>query len=433
MMYFRLFKPLFFVFSFFLLCSFTGAKKYCCKPRPLKLLSVHIVDRNGLSETISGKDRLEQFESVNFLDAQPYQKVLRIYKRDSRGNVRSVITTYYENGNPKQFLEILNGRANGNYFEWHENGVMSISTKVLGGTPDVISVSQKTWIFDGKSCAWDEDGALKAEISYSQGALDGPSIYYHPNGNVWKKIPFTKNLTEGVAEVFRPDGTLLQTTSFCQGQRNGESVRYWCEEKIASKEEFCKGKILSGEYFNLQGDLITEIKEGNGYRAVFGKSCVHELQQYENGILEGEVKVFGGENCLKRIYHVKNGIKHGEEIEYYDRFTASYPQQPRIAFNWYEGKVQGDVKTWYIDGSLESHKEMSNNVRHGVLSTWYRNGDLMMIEEYDNGLLVRGDYFKKGEKTSISQVAQKKGTATIYDADGHYVQKINYLNGKPEV
>ena len=40
------------------------------------------------------------------------------------------------------------------------------------------------------------------------------------------------------------------------------------------------------------------------------------------GILEGEVKVFNQQGRLKRLYHVKNGIKHGEEIEYYDRFFA---------------------------------------------------------------------------------------------------------------
>src|SRR5215207_2384083 len=88
-----------------LLVTFTGAKRtQTRKPKLLPLSSVHIVDRNGFAETISNKERLNQFQNVNFLSAQPYQKVLRIYARDSKGNIRSVVTAYHENGNPKQFL-----------------------------------------------------------------------------------------------------------------------------------------------------------------------------------------------------------------------------------------------------------------------------------------------------------------------------------------
>ena len=155
------------------------------------------------------------------------------------------------------------------------------------------------------------------------------------------------------------------------------------------------------------------------------------LQEYADGVLEGEVKVFNAEGRLKRIYHVKNGIKHGEEVEYFDNLSAP-PQQPKLSFHWYEGKIQGDVKTWYFNGIQESQKEMSNNCRNGVLTSWYRDGQLMMIEEYENDKLIRGDYYKKGEKMSVSQVDQGKGMATIFDSNGQFVQKISYINGKPE-
>ncbi|MDB6080760.1 MAG: hypothetical protein JWO53_32, partial [Chlamydiia bacterium] len=41
------------------------------------LISVNVIDRNGLSETIGSKDRLKQYENINFLTSQSYQKVLR--------------------------------------------------------------------------------------------------------------------------------------------------------------------------------------------------------------------------------------------------------------------------------------------------------------------------------------------------------------------
>lgn len=423
------------VLFFLLLVTFSSAKRcVTSKPKLLRLASVHIVDRNGFSETISNKERLNQFQNVNFLTPQPYQKVLRIYARDSQGNIRSVVTTYHENGNAKQFLEVLNARAYGSYCEWHENGMMSVNSRVIGGTADVTAIAEKTWLFDGLSCAWDEEQNQIAEISYSQGVLEGVTTYFHPNGKIWKILPYTKNQLDGCVEIYRNNGELLQQMSYNMGQRDGATRRYWTSEQLASEEQFCKGKLECGIYFNSQGNVVAQVEKGSGYRAVFGKKGVQELQEYLNGSLEGEVQVFNQEEVLKRVYHVKNGIKHGEEIEYYGQNRDStVPPQPKLSFNWYEGKVQGVAKTWYATGVLESQKEMSNNTKNGLLTAWYRDGSLMMIEEYDSDSLVRGDYFRKGDRFPISQVTDGKGTVTVFDAEGHFVQRVPYVRGHPEV
>lgn len=417
-----------------LLLTFTGAKKTkACKPRLLPLTSIHIVDRNGFTETISNKERLNQYQNVDFLSSQPYQKVLRIYARDSLGNLRSVVNTYHENGNPKQFLEILNARAQGMYCEWHQNGTMSLKTTVIGGTPDVTAAAERSWLFDGPSQAWNEEGNQIAEILYSQGSLEGISTYFHTNGQVWKRIPYCKNQINGTIEIYRCNGEILQQTAFSNGLQDGPSIRYWDCDHIAAQEEYCCDKLENGRYMDRQGNLLAEVKNGSGFKAVFGKDHVQEMQEYVDGMMEGSIKVFNQEGRLKRTYHVKNGIKHGEEIEYYDRFFASdAPPQPKLSFYWYEGKIQGHVKTWYPNGSPESQKEMAANAKNGLLTAWYRDGNMMMIEEYDHGNLVRGDYFRREERTPVSQVVEGKGTVTIFDADGHFVQKIPYINGKPE-
>lgn len=420
-----------------LLCTFTSARRSNSKkPRLLPLTSVHIVDRNGFSETISNKDRLNQFQNVDFLKPQTYQKILRIYARDSKGNVRSVVTSYHPNGNPKQFLEILNGRASGQYREWHANGTPSLCTRVIGGMPDLTSAAEKSWLFDSTSYAWDEDGHLMAEINYIQGVLEGLSTYYHPSGNVWKRISYAKNKVNGTVEIYKDSGELLQQISYDQGLKQGMSTRFWDQNQLASQEEYHNGKLENGQYFDKKGTLISQIAQGTGLRAIFGKDQVSELQEYRMGVLEGEVKVYNSQGRLKRIYHIKEMIKHGEEIEYYDSLPISTSSeslaQPKLSFYWYEGKIQGYVKTWYPNGNLESQREMANNARNGVATAWYRDGNLMLIEEYDQDKLIRGDYFKKEDRTPVSQVIQGKGTATLFDTDGHFIQKVHYLNGKPD-
>ena len=147
------------------------------------LTSINIIDRNGLNETITNKDRLEQYERTNFLCPQPYQKVLRVYKRDCQGNSISYVTTYYENGQPKQYLEAVNNRAFGLYQEWHENGILKLEATIIGGIADLTPCAEKSWQFDGCAQAWDENGNLQTEISYDKGQLEGESLYYHPNGS----------------------------------------------------------------------------------------------------------------------------------------------------------------------------------------------------------------------------------------------------------
>lgn len=424
--------------SLMMLTVLTSAKKNCsaCKPRLLPLTSVHIVDRNGFSETISNKDRLSQFQKVDFLASQPYQKVLRVFARDSKGNIRSIVTSYHENGNPRQSLEIVNGRAYGHYKEWHENGKIFITSKVIGGVADITQTAQRSWLFDNTSQVWDEDGNLTAVIPYSQGSLEGDSLYYHINGKVWKKIPYVKNQINGTVEIFKDSGELLQQMSYQNGLKHGSSTRFWAPNQMASQEDYHSGKIHNAQYFDKKGKLISQIEQGTGYRATFGKESISELQEYRNGDLAGEVKVYTPIGSLKRSYHIKNGIKHGEEVEYFDQLpfltqaTETAPS-PKISFHWHEGKIHGLVKTWYSNGNQESQKEMSNNRKTGLSTVWYKDGNLMMIEEYDQDKLVKGDYFRKGDRIPASQVIQGKGIVTLFDAEGHFLKKIPYLNGKP--
>jgi len=405
-----------------------SAKK---QPRQLQLVSILIVDRNGFTETVSSKDRLKRYQCVDFLKSQPYQKVLRIYERDNCGNAFSVITSYHENGNLRQYLEVVNARANGMYGEWHPNGNPSLMTTVIAGNADISSEAEKTWVFDNLSYAWNEKGDLIAEIQYSQGSLEGYSTYYHPSGRVWKQIPFQSGKINGEERVYLESGELFQQTTYAQGQKHGPSFRYWSNEQIASQEEYKQGKLESGQYFDSCGNMISEVSQGFGNRAVFGKQDLSELQEYKRGVLEGEVRVFGKGQRLVRMYHVKDGVSHGEEIYYYESQPDNL--KPKLSVQWHRGKVQGIMKSWYPEGSIESQREMSNNAKTGLLTAWYRDGSIMMIEEYEKDKLVRGDYFKKGEKTPVSQVAEGKGIAIIYDSEGELINKITYERGKPQV
>ncbi|MEC7840247.1 MAG: hypothetical protein VX777_09445 [Chlamydiota bacterium] len=398
-----------------------------------RLVSINIIDRNGMSETISGRDRLAHFERVNFLNPQPYQKVMRIYNRMANGDVKAYITSYHANGQIKQFLAVVNNRAHGMYREWHENGSVRVDATVIGGSGDLGPSHENTWLFEGVCRAWDNDGRKEAEISYSKGFQEGISTYYHKNGKIWKKIPYKKGMIHGQEETFLDNGVLLQVVHYQDGVKHGEAKRYWKGRNIAAIEIFDNGKLDTGNYYDINGNHIAQITFGEGKRAIFGRDTLAELQQFHNGELDGKVEVFTENGDLFSTFHVKNGEKHGEEVEYYPRKKYQNTPHQKIAINWFEGNIQGLVKTWYTNGNQESQREMSKNVKNGLATAWYEDGNLMLIEEYDHDKLESGKYFKKGSKIPISQVKGGNGVVTINDSQGNYVKKINYHHGNPEV
>ena len=75
---------------------------------------------------------------------------------------------------------------------------------------------------------------------------------------------------------------------------------------------------------------------------------------------------------------------------------------------------------------------MSNNKKNGHSTAWYRDGSLMMIEEYEQDKLVRGEYYGRGEKFPVSMVVDGKGIVTRFDADGTFIQRVTYKLGKPQ-
>lgn len=419
----------YFFLAFLLLITSCTPKRDELPPSGLRTIS--LIDRNGITQTISERSRLIQFEKTDFTSQQPYQKVLRIYHRNPEGNVRAVITTYHPNGEPKQLLEVLNSRAFGPYKEWHENGILKIDAFVIGGEADIDPSSEKSWLFDGKAKAWNEEGNLEASLQYAKGVLDGESFYYHENGAIWKHLLFKEGKLHGTNQIYLNDGTLLQSLHFEDGLQHSLSFRYWCPGKIAAEECYAKGRLISARYFDQQGILISEVVNGKGEKALFGKNTVAELREIQDGREEGKIQVFLQDGTLARIYHAKNGVQHGEERYFFPQ--PHLKTQTQLLVNWYEGALQGVVKSWFDNGQLESEREMSQNKKNGLSTAWYRNGNLMLIEEYEENKLLRGEYYKKGEKKAISTVKDGNGIVTLFDGEGHFLQKIRYEAGEPKI
>lgn len=397
----------------------------------VKLSSISLIDRNGMNETIQTEERLRQYAQQDFLKPQPYQKVMRNFTRNKKGEVLSIITSYYPNGQIKQYMELINNGAYGPYWEWHEGGQPKLYAFIIGGMGDLGPSSEKTWLFDGIARAWDEQGKPVCEIPYTKGVISGTSKYFNPKGYLEKTVPVRDGNIHGLIEKFGPGGEVLESISYREGKRCGKTVIRYCDGAKAAEEDYKDGLIEMGDYFDRSGEKIAAVRDSEGKQAVFVEGRLFELREIKEGAPEGEVLQFDEEGVLVVRFRTKGGLKHGEEVEYYPARKGK-ELRPRLSVGWYEGKIQGVVKTWFENGRQESQREMSDNKKNGVLTAWYEDGSVMMIEEYDLDMLKKGSYFKKGDKTPVSFVRDGQGIATLFDSHGSYLKKIHYNQGRPK-
>jgi antitoxin component YwqK of YwqJK toxin-antitoxin module len=393
-----------------------------------QLSRVNIVEHSNLSETITNKERLKELAARDFLSPQPYKKVMRVFVRDQKGTSRSIITSYFENGQIQQYLECLNGRACGLYLEWYSSGNKKVQATLLAGQADLDDKSFLTWSFDGECTTWDEQGNKNAVFRYQKGTLEGISETFYAGGET-RSITFYENgLKEGIETFYAPDGTIMQTVSFKNDLRDGPAIGYIQNDRQQWDEEYQENLLKNGHYFSAQGILLSSVQDGNGLRTLFSNEIMASQEEIKNGRVEGVISIFDEGGRVEKKYEIHDGQKSGPEFRYYPESGKN-----RLEINWHEGYIHGSVRTWYENGALESQKEMAQNNKNGISMTWYVDGSLMLVEEYANDKLVRGQYFNKGESVPSSSIEKGAGLAILHDQTGNEIEKIQYVDGKPIV
>ena len=394
-----------------------------------ELTRVHVVDNSNLAETITNKERLKDFAQKDYLGSQPYKKIVRFFEKDKDGACRSIITSYYENGQIRQYLECLNGRACGLYAEWYSSGKRKAMSHVVAGQADLSENSPLTWSLDKTSEAWDEEGNLIARVCYEKGKLHGTSETFYPSGAKERVSFFEKGDLEGKDTLYSEDGTPLEEVTYLHGKRDGPSIGMHKGGVPAWKEEYDTNRLISGSYFSSEGKVLSTVKDGAGTRSLFDDGILTSQQEIQAGFPQGKVTLFEKDGSVEREYSVRNGKKDGRET----RFFQGPDKKQRLQIEWKDGAVQGTTKTWYPNGSLESQKEMRANAKHGLSMAWYPDGSIMLVEEYDNDNLRKGRYHKRDEDTPVSQVNEGEGVVTIFDENGTVIEKVTYHEGKPLV
>ena len=409
----------------FLMFMFVTSAIFSCHKSPKgDLVHLQIVDRNGYIKTVTDSDNIKKYDQSDLKGSSPHQKIVRIYEKEKEG----VITVYHDNGLLWQYLETKDGRANGLFEEYYKSGKLMVKAIVVEGIADLTDEAKTSWVFDGKSIAYDEKGRVLAIIPYQNGELSGQAEYYYTCGEIQRKVPYSNNKISGQERGYDEKGGLILLTNYLDGTKEGESYFKGSKGEGAYEEVYRNGRLVHGKYFDLDGSLFSEIISSKGIKPIFNNGIIIQTEEYLNGVVEGVITKFRKDRTKESVCSFKDGRKHGEEIFYYPVNQGVDPIK-QLLITWREGLIHGRVCTWYSNGVLESEKEMCDHKKEGTYISWYFDSSLMMVEEYHKDTLINGKYLRKGDNVPMSRVIDGTGKAHIYDKDGILLRVVSYYNG----
>jgi antitoxin component YwqK of YwqJK toxin-antitoxin module len=238
------------------------------------------------------------------------------------------VNSYYPDGEIKGKTIFSNNKPNGQSIDFHPSGIISVKRNFLDGK------------IEGLYEEFDEEGKLIAEINYKNGVLEGIETFYYPDGKIKSSRNYSEGLLNGAYELNYEDGKPERIGFYKKGVPDGELLEYHANGKLRSKAVFKKG-------------APTQPIE----------------KYYEDGTLRQRTKLTSTNTVIHEINYHPNGALY---------FEANYAL----------GKIQGEVKYFRMDKSLEEIRRYDKGLLHGKREYFDEKGVLINSEIYEEGDLT---------------------------------------------
>ena len=181
---------------------------------------------------------------------------------------------------------------------------------------------------------------------------------------------------------------------FKDGEPFGKFTYYYPSKKVKAIMQFdASGKVSRSLMYDEDGTLIAfgkyVNKEKDSIWTHYAPSGhISYKETYSKGQLHGP----------KTIYHIPE-----------DKSSKS-PQQIAQQYHYDKGKLAGEVKEYFPNGTLRSEGNYVNEHYEGVVKKYHPNGKIMIIERYKNNF--------------------KHGWWIGYDENGKEIGRRYFWNGK---
>lgn len=149
-----------------------------------------------------------------------------------------------------------------------------------------------------------------------------------------------------------------------------------------------------------------EVKHGF-YKLYHSNGRVAIDRAYLKGKVNGEEKTFYDNGQLESVAIVKKGTYNGPFFYYYENGTLKQEG------TYIENSMEGDLKTYYKNGQLKETVTMQNTMEQGPYVEYHENGELKAKGQYKDG-------------------DQRHGIIEIYSSEGEFIKKLDCNRGDCE-
>jgi antitoxin component YwqK of YwqJK toxin-antitoxin module len=188
--------------------------------------------------TIQSSDKKEFDKEVNFfleLGCELLEGSYEVIKKDDDVVYSQVVqfdtdnchVSFYDSGQIEKFVSLnKDGKSDGLYTEWYENGQKDEERTYKDGKEDGKWTSWydngRKWFeetykdgkLDGKWTYWFESGQKKSEETYKDGKLDGKWTYWYENGQKRSENTYKGDELDGKWTYYNEDGSIKEVKEY---------------------------------------------------------------------------------------------------------------------------------------------------------------------------------------------------------------------------
>lgn len=313
-----------------------------------------------------------------------------INRYDAQGKKHGYWKEFYANFDLKSEMYYKHGLRNGFYKLYDEKGNLLKITKYVDDVEQVLSPETKPLQMQHE---YYPNGRVKREASFRDGKREGTWREFDENGNVISSQIYKngKLVQTGVMDTdgtrrgewveLYPDSTLRAKGLFINGKRSGEWVFYYPGEKIEQQGNYKNG-LFDGTwtwYFpsgklQRKEDFLDGILEGN-YEEYDEKGNCIAKGSYFDGMKTGKWKEQSGNETFEGEY--RNDRQVGEWVSYYSNGKMAFKG------SFKGGYPDGEHHYYYTNGRLRELQSYAGGIRNGVWKKYLDTGELFFEENYD--------------------------------------------------
>jgi len=258
---------------------------------------------------------------------------------------------------------------------------------------------QQNDVTDGYMKFYYPNGQVSSEGLMINGKPDGYWKTFYVTGIIKSEGKRTNHMLDSIWLFFDNKGDTIQKISYMYGKKNGYLLTYDYSD-IADGTG--RGTIISKELY------IDDKKEGKSYYYYPDGKLKSEVS-YVDGRKQGMTKEFDESGMIISLIYYHNGyITEREDINRRDK----------------NGLKQGIWREFYPDGRIKKEEIYVNDVFEGFYKEYNERGDMILLLNYNNGILVTDKDEKEQEDINVE-------IRNNYDSQNRLISSGAYRNNIP--